>query len=149
VSGAARPLRPDSKPIPVPDDTSAAYWEAAARHELVLARCAHCGRFSMPPGIVCPGCSSTDPRFTFEPARGTGTVRSWTVIRDSFLPGFADDVPYVLVDVELDDQADLRMIGRLLDGPDAPLRLGARVRVVFEDRAPGVAIPAFALDGGA
>lgn len=65
-------------------------------------------------------------------------------MHQSFLPGF-DDVPFVLVDVELDEQPDLRMIGRLLDGPDAALRLGDRVIVAFEDVAPGIAIPAFEL----
>ncbi len=43
-------------------------------------------------------------------------------MHQSFLPGFDDLLPFVLVDVELDEQADLRTIGRLLDGPDAPLR---------------------------
>ena len=53
-------------------------------------------------------------------------------MRDAFLSGFADEVPYVLVDVELDAQADLRMIGRLVDGPDTPLRIGERVSVGFD-----------------
>jgi hypothetical protein len=65
-------------------------------------------------------------------------------MRQSFLPGF--DVPFVLVDVELFVQADLRLIGRLVDGPDARLRLGAPVRLVFEDLAPGAAVPAFELE---
>jgi hypothetical protein len=65
-------------------------------------------------------------------------------VRQSFLPGF--DVPFVLVDVELDEQSELRLIGRLVDGLDAPLHLGDRVRVAFEDVAPGVAIPAFELE---
>jgi hypothetical protein len=65
-------------------------------------------------------------------------------MRQSFLPGF--DAPFVLVDVELSVQSDLRLIGRLVDGPDTPLRLGAPVRLAFEDIAPGVAIPAFALE---
>ena len=67
-------------------------------------------------------------------------------MRQSFLPGFDDDLPFVLVDVELDEQADLRMIGRLLDGPDVALHLGDRVVVAFEDLAPGVSVPAFALE---
>ena len=67
-------------------------------------------------------------------------------MHQSFLPGFDDDVPFVLVDVELDEQEELRMIGRLLDGPDANFHLGDRVRGAFEDIAPGVAIPAFELD---
>jgi uncharacterized OB-fold protein len=132
------------RPVPVPDERSQQFWAAAAAHSLVLARCARCAKFSHPPGTVCPHCGSTDPAFEFIPVDGSGSVRSWTVMRQSFLPGF--DVPFVLVDVELFAQADLRLIGRLLDGPDAPLRLGASVRLAFEDLAPGVAVPAFALE---
>ena len=65
-------------------------------------------------------------------------------MRQSFLPGL--DVPFVLVDVELFAQVDLRLIGRLIDGPDVPLRAGAFVRLVFEDLMPGVAVPAFELE---
>lgn len=135
------------RPAPVPDERSAGYWEAARRGELALARCTDCGAFCHPPGVVCPHCHSADPQFTFVVVAGGGTVQSWTVIRDSFLPGFADDVPFVLVDVELDAQADLRLIGRLLDGPEAPLRQGDRVTIAFEHPADDVAVPAFALAG--
>jgi uncharacterized OB-fold protein len=133
------------KPLPVPDERSAGYWDAAANGVLALPRCRVCRRYVLPPGVVCPECGSTDPQFVAEPVEGDGAVRSWTVVRDAFLPGFADDVPYVLVDVELDAQAELRMIGRLVDGVDAPLRLGARVTVTFDEVGDGVAVPAFAL----
>lgn len=131
--------------MPVPDEQSAPYWEAAARHELTAARCARCRAFAIPPDAVCPHCHTTEPRFRFEPLSGRGVVCSWTVARQSFLPGFDDDLPFVLVDVELDDQPDLRMIGRLLDGPEAPLRVGDPVVVAFEDLGPGVAVPGFTL----
>jgi hypothetical protein len=74
-------------------------------------------------------------------------VRSWTIIRQSFLPGFDADLPFLLVDVELAEQPELRMIGRLLDGPTAPVRIGAPVSVAFEDVAEGVSVPAFTLTG--
>lgn len=135
-----------TKPVPVPDEQSAGYWAATARHELALARCTRCDRFTHPPGVACPHCLSTDPAFTFVPVDGRGTIRSWTVLRDSFLPGFATDIPFVLVDVELDVQADLRLVGRLVDGPDVPLHIGDRVHTVFDDLADGVAVPAFALE---
>ena len=80
----------------------------------------------------------------FTPVSGSGTVKSWTVVRRSFLPGF--EVPFVLVDVELSEQPDLRLIGRLLDDPDVNLQIGAAVRVEFEDIAAGVAVPAFVLE---
>jgi uncharacterized OB-fold protein len=120
---------------------SAPFWEATARGELVLARCGRCRRFAQPPEAVCPHCHHTDPGFRFEPAPSTGTVRSWTVIRRSFLPGF--EVPFVLADValDLDDADDVRLIGRLVDGPAAPVHVGDRVAVVFDD-----GVPAFALE---
>ena len=138
---------PRSRPLPVPDELSAPYWEAAARHVLAVARCSRCERLVMPPGQACPHCHTPDPDFTFEQVSGRGTVRSWTVMRQSFLPGFSEEVPFVLVDVELAEQPELRLIGRLLDGPDAPLSVGAPVTVAFEDVAEGVSIPAFTLGG--
>jgi uncharacterized OB-fold protein len=140
---------PAARPVPVPDDISRPYWDAAAEHVLAMARCSRCGTFAMPPDIVCSHCHSTDPEFTFVPVSGRGTVRSWTVMHQSFLPGFDDLVPFVLVDVELEEQRDLRTIGRLLDGLDAPLTVGTRVVVGFEDLAPGVSVPAFALESSA
>lgn len=134
-----------ARPLPVPDEVSAPFWSAAADHVLTVARCARCGKFSMPPGVACPHCHATDPGFAFTPVSGRGVVRSWTVVRQAFLPGFDADLPFVLVDVELAEQAELRLIGRLLDGVDTPLHTDAPVVARFEDLAPGVAVPAFEL----
>jgi uncharacterized OB-fold protein len=134
-----------TRPLPVPDPRSAGFWEAASRHVLAIARCPHCSAYSHPPDAVCASCRTVEPGFTFEPVSGRATVKSWTIVRQALLPGFEADVPYKLVDVELAEQAGLRMTGRLLDGVDAPLSLGAAVQVAFEDIAPGVAVPAFVL----
>ncbi len=131
--------------LPVPDERSAPFWAAAATHVLTLARCARCREFSHPPDIVCPRCQHSDPQFGWEPVSGDGTVRSWVIIRQSFLPGFEADIPFLLVDVALDAQDDLRLIGRLTDGPDVPLKVGDRVRVAFDDLSPEISVPAFTL----
>lgn len=133
--------------LPVPDEMSEPYWEACARHELALARCSSCGTIAHPPDVTCPGCHSLDPRFTWEKVSGNGKVRSWTVIRHSFLSGF--ELPFLLVDVQLDDHPQVRLIGRLVDGPEAALQLGDPVTVTFDDLAPGVAVPAFTKAGAA
>lgn len=135
-----------ARPTVVPDETSAPYWRAAAEHRLVVAQCSACGAFTHPPDSVCPHCGSTQPEFVFTPVSGRGVVRSWTVIRRSFLPGF--DVPFVLVDVELVEQDDLRLIGRLLLDPEISPQVGDAVTVAFEDILPGVAVPAFAPEAG-
>lgn len=135
------------RPVPVPDESSRPYWDSAARHVLSAARCSRCGALSLPPDQICTHCGSTDPQFGFVPVSGKGAVRSWTIVRRSFLPGFTADLPFLLVDVELADQPGLRLIGRLVDGPDAPVAIGTPVRAAFEDVAPGVAVPAFELAG--
>lgn len=127
--------------LPVPDAVSAPYWESCAEHILKLPQCSQCGEFTLPPDITCPHCHSLDPAFRFAPVAGTGTVRSWTMIRQSFLQGF--EVPFLLVDVQLDDHPHVRMVSQLLDGPDTVLKIGDAVTVAFEDIAPGVSIPAF------
>jgi uncharacterized protein len=131
--------------MPIPDERSAPFWNAASEHVLSVAQCGVCQKLTHPPDAVCPHCGSTDPGFVFTPVSGRGTVRSWTVVRRSFLAGF--DVPFLLVDVELDEQPELRLIGRLIDGPEAELQIGDTVHAVFEDIAPGVSVPAFALEG--
>ena len=123
--------------LPVPDEVSAPYWAACADHGLKLPRCSDCGEFTLP-----PNCHSLEPAYTFEEVSGSGTVKTWTVIRHSFLKGF--DLPFLLVDVQLDDQPNVRMIGRLVDGPEIPLRIGDPVTVAFDDLVPGVSVPAFA-----
>jgi uncharacterized OB-fold protein len=133
-----------TRPLPVPDERSAGYWEAAARHVLAIARCGACGAFSHPPDQTCAACGSLAPNWTFEPVSGRGKVKSWTMVRQALLPGF--ETPYRIVDVELEEQSELRLVGRLLDGPNAEVRLGAPVRVAFEDLAPGVTVPAFVLE---
>ncbi|MGW5382520.1 Zn-ribbon domain-containing OB-fold protein [Nocardia sp. NPDC003963] len=137
-----------TRPLPAPDARSAPYWAAAARHILALARCGRCESFEIPPGQVCSQCGATDPGFRFEAVDGLGIVRSWTVVRRASLLGFADEVPYLLVDVELAVQPGLRMIGRLLDGPGTQLREGVPVRVTFEDIGVGTAVPGFTLISG-
>jgi uncharacterized protein len=133
------------RPLPVPDELSAPFWAATAEHVLAIARCGQCSHFTVPPDVVCPHCHSTEPNFEFVPVSGRGIVRSWTVVRQAFLPGFEADLPFVLIDVELREQAELRLIGRLLDGVNADLHIGDAVVIAFEDVAPGIAIPAFEL----
>ncbi len=127
--------------LPVPDEVSQPYWEACARHELTLACCADCGAFTHPPDVTCPTCHSLEPRFEFQPVVSGGKVRTWMLVRHSFLSSF--DLPFMLVDVQLDEHPQIRLIGRLVDGPDTELKIGDAVSVVFDDLAPGISVPAF------
>lgn len=138
---------PAARPIPVPDEGSAPFWAATAAGRLELARCAACSAVVHPPVPVCPKCHSTEPDYSFQPVASTGTIRAWTTLRQPFLPGFAADLPIVLVDVAVDGLDDVRLIGRLLDGPEAELHLDDAVSLAFEHLEGGFAVPAFTLGG--
>ena len=135
-----------TRPVPVPDELSEPFWTGTARGELRVARCTACTAFVHPPAAVCSCCGNAAP-LAFGPVTKRGVVRSWTVVRQGFLPGFEDLVPYVLVDVELEGAPGVRLIGRLIDGLGAlPLGLESVVAVDFEMLGDGSAVPAFTLD---
>ncbi len=55
------------------------YFAHLAAGEFVIPRCNECARFHFYPRLVCPHCGSVD--LTWQPASGTGTVYSTTVVR--------------------------------------------------------------------
>lgn len=133
------------RPIPVPDETTAGFWEHARRHELAFQQCRHCGRFAHLPVAFCRGCHNlADPSFEFARVSGRGTVVNWTVIHDHMVAGFQDAGPLVHVLVQLVDQEDLYFPATLI-GDTSGLELGAAVEVVFRDVADGVTLPYFQL----
>ena len=69
------------------------FWDAAANHTLVAARCAHCGHFRMPPTPFCPRCQSQ--RIDWPVLSGRGEVYSYTVVERAILPGMEPHLPYV------------------------------------------------------
>ena len=113
--------------MPDIDRDSADYWEGLAHHELRLQRCAACGRLRFPPMPACPFCGGAE--WSVETHAGSGTVYSYIVVHRPFDPAFADDVPYTVAVVELDDGP--RIVGRL-DRCDAPA-IGLRVAATFVD----------------
>ena len=80
VDGEAIALRP----LPLADDCSIGFWEAAKRGHLAIQRCASCRRWNHAPGLLCPACGSDD--MGFEDVSGKGSLFSWTIIKKLPLP---------------------------------------------------------------
>jgi uncharacterized protein len=55
--------------------------------------------------------------------------------------------PYAVIVVELDEQPGLRFVSRLVDADVAEVRVGLRVRVVFEPLGEGLFAPLFTAAG--
>jgi hypothetical protein len=74
-------------------------------------------------------------------ASGKGKVHSWTVSHHPFHPGFKEEVPYLLVTVELEE--GVRMISQLKGPVDQKVEIGMPVEVLFEDVTEDFTLPKF------
>jgi uncharacterized protein len=129
-----------TKPVPVPDETTAFYWEAARNGRLEIQRCAQCRSWRYPPTIACPNCQSEELVPT--PVSGRGSVYSFTVVRQAFDPAYAAELPYVVALVELEEDAGVRILTNIVHAEPSTITVGMPVEVTFEDRI-GVALPMF------
>jgi uncharacterized OB-fold protein len=130
-----------SYPMPLPDELTQPFWDAAQHHKLVIQQCRACETFIHWPGVICPFCQSDDLGYT--EVSGKATLYTYTVVVQSFHPGLSDLVPYTLVLVELVEQEGLRMVSRLIDCPEDELQVGMPVEAVFVDVAPALRLPLF------
>jgi uncharacterized OB-fold protein len=124
--------------LPELTEETAPFWEGTARGELLVQRCEGCGRLRFPPRPVCPWCRSFDAAWTA--MSGRATLWSWVVAHPPLLPAYAENAPYNVVVVQLDEDAAIRMVGNL-DGDPASVGIGGAVRVVFPDPVEGVVLP--------
>jgi uncharacterized OB-fold protein len=131
--------------IPVPDQDSAPFWEAAKRHELVFQRCSACGQDRFPPAPICWRCRSWDAEWV--QSDGLGTVYSWVVVAHPIPPGIAPLVPYVVALVEIEPMVKLPT--RLVHVRPDEVTADMEVEVVFEDIDGGMTLPLFRPRGAA
>jgi uncharacterized OB-fold protein len=99
------------------------YNEALMQDRLLGLKCRTCGAITVPPAIVCRQCSGPDLE-TIE-LKSSGKIRTFTTV---FVApeGREEEVPYVIVMVELDDGP--WMMGNLdgIDPQEASMELVGR-----------------------
>jgi uncharacterized OB-fold protein len=121
---AERPFRV----LPRLDDANREFWTSGERGELAVSGCEDCGYLVHPPRPVCPRCLSRSlaPRAL----SGRGVVHSVTVNHQPWNPTMP--TPYAVGLIELDEQPGLRLMTDVVGCDPGDVRIGMRVRVVFE-----------------
>ena len=127
TSSQIEPTELPAFPAVARDSGSAAFFDAAARGELLVQRCSTCGTVLPPEARTCLSCGGVE----LEPAvvSGLGRLVTWVVVTQAPVPVLSGAVPYVTAVVELDEGPWLMV--RLIDADPAGLAVDDRVRVDF------------------
>ena len=120
---------------PLSTDRSAFYWTSGREGVLRIATCGDCGFRIHPPRPACPSCRGRD--VTPQSVSGRGTVWSFTISRRAWVPGI--EAPYVVAEIELDEQPGLRVLSTVTGGEVA---IGIPVTVSFVE-VDGAHVPVF------
>lgn len=128
-----------TKPLPIVNDLNRPHWEGACNREFLIQRCADCGHVWFPPEANCSHCLSTNTEWI--KSSGRGTVVSFVVYYQGWLPGYRDAVPYNVAIVELEE--GVRFINNIVGVPNESIEIGMPVEVTFEDVTPDITIPRF------
>ena len=129
------------KSIPVADELSRPFWDAAKARRLEVQRCGSCGYYNHPPRPFCDACLGQE--LSFVPVSGRGTIYTFTVMHQRDVAGFEEEAPFINIVVELVEQAQLLMVSNLPFAERSKVKIGAAVEVYFEDRGEGLVIPQF------
>jgi hypothetical protein len=117
-------------PLPERDFAGARpFWEAAARGELAIPRCAACRAYVWYPRERCPACGGE--ALPWETVSGRGTLWAFTIVRQALAPPFAPLVPYATGLVALAEDPAVRLATLFVDCDPGSLRVDQPVRVVF------------------
>ena len=120
------------KPMPIPDEISAPFYDGARGGRLMLQHCSACDGWSFPVRERCPHCFAAP--LQWRAASGRGTLYTFAIMHQVMNPGFAGAVPYNVSQIDLIE--GVRMVSNVIGIANADLRIGMDLEVVFDDIVP-------------
>jgi len=134
---ATESTRPE-RMLPQINEMNAYFWCGGQDGRLHILQCADCALYIHPYVARCPKCRSAD--LAPQPVSGRGVVAAVVVNHQPWIPGL--EVPYIVAIVELDEQADIRLMTNMPRTPIDQCEVGMRVKVYFEQNGE-VFVPLF------
>lgn len=116
------------KPYPAPTPETEPFWEGLRNEQVLLQRCADCGKWIFYPRSNCSACLSAN--LAWHPVSGEGTLYTFTVTRQATAPHFVDEVPQLIAMIDLDE--GVRLTSTLVADESDDLIVGAKVLPVFD-----------------
>jgi acetyl-CoA acetyltransferase/uncharacterized OB-fold protein len=134
------------RPLPELTPANEWFWRSGADGKLRIQGCSDCGQLVHPPVPICPRCRSR----ALAPVEmsGRATVVGVTVNVQPFLPDFDLPPPYVIANVALAEDPDVRLTTNIVGCEPADVHIDQDVVVTFEQQG-NVYLPLFTPTGGA
>jgi uncharacterized OB-fold protein len=121
------------KPVPIPTQADRPYWDTLRERKVVFSRCTACGSMTQRLPMVCTQCQGES--FEWTQVSGRGTIYSYSVARQTWVPAFRDQLPYVVVAVAIFEQPSLVVTTNLVGDYELDeLTIGLPVVAEFEPR---------------
>ena len=117
-----------AKPLPTITALTQPFWTAAQAGRLVMQRCQSCSTLRCPAAFTCDVCGST--LLDWVQVSGRGTVWSFCEFHRLYFKGFAAELPYAVVLVQLEEGP--RLYSNLLGVGFDDMFIGMPVEAVFE-----------------
>ena len=125
--------------LPMVDEESQPFWDAAHEGRLLIRRCNACEQWHYYPRPFCPHCWSQDVEWV--EASGRAVLYTYSIVRRNDLPPFNERVPYVAAVVDLEEGP--RMITELVDCPEEDIQIGMPLHVDFRPLTDTLSAPVF------
>jgi uncharacterized OB-fold protein/acyl dehydratase len=119
----------NNKPMPVPTEISAPFWEGLKAQRLLIQQCTACDHWVFYPRRHCPRCLAH--ALSWREVSGGASLYSFTVARIATLPDFVDEMPQMLAVVELDE--GVRINTTLVGLDEQTIKVGMRLKPVFAE----------------
>lgn len=128
-----------AKPLPHLDGPNRPFWTGARAGILMLQHCLDCAVWRFPAARYCPRCRGE--RVEWAAVSGGGTITSFCVFHKVYFAGFAEEAPYAVIQVLLDE--GVQLFSNLVDVPNDRIQIGARVTAHFEKVTPEISLVKF------
>ncbi|HBY95408.1 MAG: Zn-ribbon domain-containing OB-fold protein [Ardenticatenaceae bacterium] len=127
------------KPVPPIHPWTEPYWDAAKSGKLMIQCCQACHQNIFYPRLSCPFCFSD--RIEWIECSGRGSVYTFSVVRNNPPSAFADDLPFVIAIVRLEE--GVQMMTNIVACDPADVYCDMPVAVTFERLNDEITLPKF------
>ena len=116
-----------TRPLPETQPWSVKFWEGTKDGKLLVQHCKDCNANIFYPRKVCPECWSKN--LDWIEASGKAKVYMFSTAYDMVEPKFAEDLPYTVAYVDLEE--GVRMMTRIVECNPEDIYIGMDIEVVF------------------